>query len=309
MVSYKKALLSVNALLTFEAAARLKSFTAAARELGVSQAAVSRQIRLLEEEFDVALFQRGHRRVVPTAAGAVLGTTLNQCLETISDTVDIIRQRRGTDMLTVGATVASSHFWLLPRLSDFRDHHPDLRIRVVSQDAPFDLRAGEIDVLMRYGIPPFADGEVVATTADVVYPVASLRFAARLKPDLAVPDLLGLPLISSDAPEPSWIGWPEWFERAGVGRKTPPIALQFNHYTDGVSAALAGQGVALGWDLVVGRLVADGQLVRLTQAAVAPEATYNAVVPMRRHRNRAADAFGAWFRQALEDSAGEESLD
>lgn len=284
--------------MTFEAAFRLRGFTAAAAELGVSQAAVSRQIRLLEDEFGTSLFRRSHRRVEPTAAGSVLGATLNQCFETIRDTVDVVRQPRGAEHLRVGATVAFSHFWLLPRLSAFRDEHPDLKIRVVSQDSPFDLRTGEIDVLIRYGIPPFEDGHVVATTSDVVFPVCSPEFAARLRPDLTATDLLRLPLIGSDSPEPSWISWPEWFKSVGIQHKVPSLALQFSHYTDGISAALAGQGVALGWELVLERTMAEGQLVRLTDGVVAPTATYNAVVPLH-HRNPAADAFMAWIGKTL----------
>src|SRR5262249_38643406 len=145
MVPFRRALPSVNALVTFEAAARLKSFTAAARELGVTQAAVSRQIRLLEDDIGVALFQRGHRRVEPTPAAGVLGTTLSNCFQTIYDTMAVIRQPREAEALTVGATVAFSHFWLLPRLSAFRERHPDLPIRIISQDAAIDLASGEMD--------------------------------------------------------------------------------------------------------------------------------------------------------------------
>jgi LysR family glycine cleavage system transcriptional activator len=307
MVRFRRALPSVNALVTFEAAARLKSFTAAARELGVTQAAVSRQIRLLEDDFGVALFRRGHRRVEPTPAGGVLGTTLSSCFQTITETVAVIRQPQEAETLTVGATVAFSHFWLLPRLSAFRKQHPDLPIRIISQDAAFDIASGEIDVVMRYGIPPFADGEVVASATDVVYPVASASFAAGLDRPPTLQDLLAMPLIATDAWEPSWFSWGEWFERAGAGTVAPRIALRFSNYTDGIYAALAGQGVALGWDLQVARFVAARQLVRLTDAVVAPEASYSAVIPRGSRRSATADAFVTWVRQAPEHNSPEET--
>ena len=293
-MSFKRNLPSVNALVTLEAAMRLRSFTAAARELNVTQAAVSRQIRLLEDEFGIALFQRGHRRVEPTAAGEMLGTTMRQALEAVTETVELLRHAHEVQMLTVGATLAFSHFWLLPRLSNFREQHPELKIRIVSQDEPFDLRSGGIDVLMRFGVPPFPDGRVVVATHDRIFPVCSPAFAHSLRHPPALHDLPSLPLIGNDVPDASWMLWPDWFERVGVGRRSPRAALQFNHYTDGVAAALAGQGVALGWNLIVGGLIERGQLVRLGDEVEA-EGTYNAVLPHKRAASAAADAFVDWI--------------
>ena len=301
-MSFKKSMPSVNALVTLEAAVRLKSFTAAARELNVSQAAVSRQIRLLEDDFGQPLFRRGHRRVEPTSAGGVLGATLNRALEMISDTVDALRRPRATETLTVGATLAFSYFWLLPRLSSFRDMRPDLKIRVVSQDEPFDLRAGELDVLIRFGVPPFPDGRAVASSSDAVFPVCSPDFAARLKTRPSPEDLMSLPLIGNDAPDPCWMFWPDWFERAGLGRRTPRSALQFNHHTDAIAAAVAGQGVALGWNVILHDLLERRQLVPLTDG-IGVEATYNVLVPNRRRTSEAASAFVAWIASKLGEHA------
>ena len=301
-MSFKKSMPSVNALVTFEAAARLRSFTAAAREPNVSQAAVSRQIRLLEDDFGQPLFQRGHRRVEPTSAGGVLGATLNRALKMISETVEVLRQPRGTETLTVGATLAFSYFWLLPRLSGFRDMRPDLKIRVVSQDEPFDLGTGELDVLMRFGVPPFPDGRAVAASSDMVFPVCSPGFAARLPSKPGPGDMMSLPLIGSDAPDPCWMFWPDWFERAGLGRRMPRTALQFNHYTDAVAAAVAGQGVALGWNMILHDLLERRQLVPLTDG-IGVEATYNVLVPNRRRMGEAAAAFVAWIASKLGEHA------
>lgn len=297
-MSFKKSLPSVNALVTFEAAVRLKSFTAAARELNVSQAAVSRQIRLLEDDFGQPLFRRGHRRVEPTSAGAVLGATLNRALETIGETVEALRQPREAETLTVGATLAFSYFWLLPRLSSFRELRPDLKLRVVSQDEPFDLGTGELDVLMRFGVPPFPDGRAVVASGDTFFPVCSPDFAAHLASKPGPEGLMSLPLIGSDAPDPCWMSWPDWFERAGLGRRAPRVALHFNHYTDAVAAAVAGQGVALGWNVVLHDLLERRQLVPLTDG-IGVEATYNVLVPTRRRTSEAAAAFVAWIASEL----------
>jgi DNA-binding transcriptional LysR family regulator len=281
--------------MTFEAATRLKSFTAAARELNVSQAAVSRQIRLLENDFGQALFKRGHRRVEPTSAGAMLGNTLNSALDLISETVDSLRHTQGVEPLTIGSTLAFSYFWLLPRLSNFYETRSGLKIRVVSQDEPFDLRMRQVDIVIRFGVPPFSDGKTVAAVSDTFFPVCSPEFASRLKAPVRPEDLLSLPLIGSDAPDPSWMVWSDWFERAGLGRKNPRIAFQFNHYTDGIAAATAGQGVALGWNLILRDSLAKGQLVPLGEP-IASEGSYNVLVPDRRRTSEATEAFTTWIK-------------
>jgi DNA-binding transcriptional LysR family regulator len=284
--------------MTFEAAARLKSFTRAARELNVSQAAVSRQIRLLEDDFGEPLFKRGHRRVETTFAGDILGVTLNRALDMISETVDSLRSRQGIETLTIGSTVAFSYFWLLPRLTSFNEKHPGLKIRVVSQDEPFDLRANEVDVVIWFGIPPFLDGKTVKAVSDKVFPVASPGFATRFRLPLHPDVFQSMPLIGTDVSDPSWMTWQDWFERVDPGAKNPPIGLQFNHYTDAIAAAIAGQGVALGWNLILADFLAKGQLVRLAEP-IDSEATYNVLVPKTRRTSEATESFIKWLESTF----------
>jgi LysR family glycine cleavage system transcriptional activator len=301
-MSFKRNLPSIKALVTFEAAMRLRSFTAAARELNVTQAAVSRQIRVLEEEFGVPLFVRGHRRVEPTSAGAMLGLTLTQALDTITDGVTNLRRSRGGQSLTVGATLAISYFWLLPRLSRFREHQPELKIRVLSHDETFNLRATDLDIVIRYGVPPFPDGHTRISCSDNFFPVCSPAFAEGLGAMTSPNDLLSLPLISHDTPDPTWMQWSDWLERVGAGRRTPPAALQLNHHTDAIAAAVAGQGVALGWEMILHDLLAKRQLVRIGDRVKA-DATYNVVVP-NKQPNAATDSFVDWIAAMFAESAG-----
>ena len=300
-MSFRKRLPSLNALVTFEAAARLKSFTGAARELSVSQAAVSRQIRLLEDEFGQALFKRGHRRVQSTPAGETLSSTLNRALEMIGETVDSLRPQQNADALTVGTTLAVSYFWLLPRLSSFYETRPGVSLRVVSQDEPFDLRTDDIDVVMRFGAPPFVDAKTVASAGDTFFPVCSPDFARRQKSLLRPEDILTLPLIGCDMSDPLWMSWPDWCERVGLGRRVPRVVAQFNRYTDGIGAAIAGQGVALGWNLILGDLLTKGQLVPLAEP-IAAGGAYNVLVPHRRRTSAACAEFITWIQAMFSDS-------
>jgi len=182
MPHIRRRLPALGALVTFEAAARLGGFTAAAKEIGVTQAAVSRQVRALEDDLGARLFMRAHRRVELTAAGSVLALAVGQSLERIAETVDVIRQPEASVSLTVSATLAFSHFWLLPRLSSLLADHPEIKLRVLSQDLPVDLRDGTVDVALRYGRPPYRDGEVAASMSDEIFPVCSPSMLARLAP-------------------------------------------------------------------------------------------------------------------------------
>jgi LysR family transcriptional regulator, glycine cleavage system transcriptional activator len=296
-MAFRRSLPSIKALVTFEAAMRLRSFTAAGRELNVTQAAVSRQVRILEDLFETPLFIRGHRRVEPTQAGANLGLTLTQALDTMEAGVETLRQTRSGQDVTVGATLAISYFWLLPRLSRFRELHPDAKIRIVSQDEPFDLRSGGPDVVIRYGAPPFLDGRTLISRPDSLFPVCAPAFAERLPPNPSPADLIAFPLIGHDAPDPSWMRWPDWFERVGLGRRIPAMALQFNHHTDGVAAAVAGQGIMLGWEMILHDFLAKGQLVRIGEKLQA-DATYNVVLPTKRS-SPVAEVFAAWLVSVL----------
>jgi len=141
---------------------------------------------------------------------------------------------------------------------------------------------------------------------DVFFPVCSPEFAARVETPVAAEDLLSMPLIASDAPDPSRMFWPDWFERMGLGRKTPRIAFQFNRYTDGVAAAVAGQGVALGWSLVLQDFLAKGQLVPLMPPVVS-DGGYNVIVPSRRRTSETAKAFITWIEAILmEQTSGDQ---
>lgn len=303
MKPFRRALPSLNALMSFEAAARHGSFTAAARELGVTQAAVSRQVQLLEEDFGVLLFRRAHRKVELTAAGTLLAGTLNACFDRIRDTTELIRQPLPEDTLTVGATVAFSHYWLLPRIAEFRAANPTVTLRIVTQDAPFDLIADDVDVVVRYGSGTPRGGEVLASVADVVYPVAAPALRDRLPAAADLDRLRSCPLLGSDAPDRTWITWPAFFEAAGVKTVGLRPALHFSSYTDCIQAAVAGQGVALGWDFLLARLIETGQLMRVSDRAVRPEGGYQLIVAARR-RTEAAAAFVAWAERAFTRRSG-----
>lgn len=290
---------SLNALVVLEAAVRHRSFTAAAAELGVTQAAVSRQIAALEAQLGAPLFARRHRAVEPTPPCLMLASSLAIAFANIAESVEMVRSAKRHDAVTIGATLAFSTFWLLPRIGEFRQRYPSAQIRVVSQDSRLDLAAGEADVIVRFGVPPFDDGLVVASRADEVFPVCSPAYARALgEAGRDVADA-GVELIGQDVPERSWYSWADWFGRAGIGTRHALPRLSFSHYTEVLQAARDGHGVALGWAVLVQRFLDDGSLVRLGDTVVTAEGRYNVLVPLRRKVHPLRDIVVEWLAASL----------
>ncbi len=284
----------MTALIMLEAVLRRKSFTLAAGELGVTQAAVSRQIALLEEELGQPMFVRKHRAIDPTATCLVLGAALAQSFSNISDAIDAIKGA-AQDVVTLGATVAFSSFWLLPRLADFRAKNPGIQIRVVSQDAKIDLDSGAVDLAIRFGVPPFNDGTVIASRGDEIMLVCSPEYRDRraIGPLSATDEF-----IETDAEDRSWLSWGQWLAELGVHFDVKP-SLRFSHYTETIFAARAGQGVALGWATLVQTFLDDGTLVALDETRLSPEGRYNVLLPLKSRRTVAIDRASSWLTAAL----------
>ncbi|MBX5166230.1 MULTISPECIES: LysR substrate-binding domain-containing protein [unclassified Rhizobium] len=293
-MQFRRRLPSLTALVTLEAVLRRKSFTLAASELGVTQAAVSRQIAVLEEEFGQPLFVRKHRAIEPTAACVTLGATLAKSFADIAESVEAI-QSHGQDVVTIGATVAFSSFWLLPRLAEFRRANPGILVRVISQDSPIALHGGEVDVAIRYGLPPFSDGTVIASRGDVISPVCSPDYLRRRgNGPLGSAD----EFIETDVLDRSWYSWAQWISLAGANIAMKP-SLRFSHYTETIAAARAGQGIALGWRMLVGTFLEDGTLVQADSGELAAEGRYNVIVPVKAKRSNARDLAAAWLTASL----------
>lgn len=311
MANLRRSIPSMSTLATFEAAARLGSFTQAAAELGVTQAAVSRQIKVLENELNAGLFLRQHRKVVLTPAGTALAGTVTGAFTNIAEMIETIRRPQSDDTVSVGATLAFSHFWILPRLSAFRARHPEIRLKLVADDRTTDLRRDRLDVCIRFDRPPFADGESIASQPDTVFPVCSPLLLKRLGLEPETANIARMPLIASDNVNPVWLSWRSWAQRVGLGPEyalaSDRSALRFNHYTDSVEAAVSGEGVALGWaNLLSGHLNA-GRLVRLGTHSITTDAQYHALVPLGRPPTAATNHFLDWLGGQFATRTGPET--
>ena len=302
MVALRRNVSSLNLLATFEAAARLGSFTLASAELGVTQAAVSQQIKTLERELNTPLFTRAHRRVGLTPAGRALAGVVGTSFTAMSDVIDTIRRPELPDTVALGVTLAFNQFWLMPRLPDFRARHPNIRLRLVADDAAMDLRHARLDVAVRYGKPPFEDAVSHGARAEIAFPVASPTLFTRLglAPETPLEDL---PLIACDIVNPAWMPWRAWARARQLGpaleRRADQSQLRFNHYSDTVQAALNGEGVTMGWDVLLSDHLREGRLVRIGGDTVVPEAQYHIATPLGQRASATCQALIDWLKAHL----------
>ncbi|WP_281353947.1 LysR substrate-binding domain-containing protein [Mesorhizobium zhangyense] len=264
---------SLAALFAFEAAGRHLSVTAAAREMGVSQSAVSKQIAALEAEVGAPLFTRHHREIRLTWKGEELLKVTSASLSAMASMLRNIRERSIDKVVTIGASMTLSHFWLLPKLPQFRDSHPEVTIRVVSQETPVPLEDGAVDMVIRFGSGDWTDGRVQPLMKSRIQVMATRRLIERYGPIETAGDVLRLPLIAYDAIDESWTSWNDWAHEAGIDAVAPP-ALSFNRYWDALQAAAAGQGALLVWSGLTGGIEENGILVPLPGPALIPRGDF-----------------------------------
>jgi DNA-binding transcriptional LysR family regulator len=290
MTSLKRELPPLNALVTFEAAARLASFTRAAAELNVSQAAVSRQIARLEQQLGTRLFHRGHRRLELTGAGRRLQESVSAGLGEIGRGVRRVRMSTDEPPVTLSATIAFATYWLMPRVHAFRERHPELDVRILAGDQELDPTADDVDIAICYGDDTVPAGQQrTLLGAERVVPVCSPDYRDR-HPELTGASPADLPRQSLLHLDPEhWnrlhgvvIDWPVWLEHYGVSLPGGLHGIRLNNSPMLIDAVLAGQGIGLGWRPVVDDLLAAGRIVPAVDATLETPRGYYAAVAAER---------------------------
>lgn len=231
-------------LSAFEAAARLASFTAAARELGSTQPAVSQRVVQLEEDLGTPLFERGRRGVTLTEDGTRLFAAVRQSLDALRAATADIRSRRANGTFTLVTDFGFATYWLMPRLDDLKRAMPGVDVRVVtSQD--IDPQREHADVAILFGAGDWPGCTSTRLFQEHVTPVCSPAFRTA-HADIARPaDLLRAPLLHVQPTRPErWLAWRDWFDAHGLAAPPEPHGLTFNSYSLVIQAALMNQGVA-----------------------------------------------------------------
>ena len=292
----QKPLPPLTSLRAFEAAARLSSFTRAARELHVTPAAISHQIRGLESLLGVELFRRGSRRLVLTDQGQVAAMHLRDGFERLARGVGVLRGNPRPGELTVGATPSFASRWLVPRLPRFARRAPGIGLRVRTQTRPFDLDQDDVDVAIRFGRGGFEGAAADALFGEFVTPVASLGLL-RSHNVRRPADLARVPFIHDDsmrrAGRPP--GWAEWFRAAGLRGIETAGGLHFDDGHLALQAAEAGQGIALGRLVYAADNLSKGSLRAPFPQVIELDLHYYLLVPDSRTGEPAIAGFRAWL--------------
>jgi LysR family glycine cleavage system transcriptional activator len=291
-------------LRAFEAAARRMSFKRAAAELGVTPTAISHQIKLLERHCGQPLFRRRPRPLALTWAGEQLFPVIRDGLESFSEALSTVRAGGASGRLRITATNAFAARWLVPRLPRWREAYPRLKLDIIGTDTGLDLKAGEVDVAIRYAVKPPADGIATELIRDKFYVVASPRLVGSSRRMLGPAELARLPLIEAEWPptDSNAPNWRRWQRAARARHKTIPdlsslTSLSFREELHAIEAAAGGQGVAICSDVLIASELACGALVPVSRITLPGYGFY--IVYRKGHPKLVAiKAFITWIRSA-----------
>jgi LysR family transcriptional regulator, regulator of gene expression of beta-lactamase len=283
----------LNALRAFEASARHLSFTKAGSELHVTQAAVSHQIKSLEEILGVRLFRRLPRGLALTDEGQALIPVLEESFDRIHATLDRFENGHFREVVTVGAVGTFALGWLLPRLAAFRAAHPYIDLRLLTNNNRVDLAGEGLDYAIRFGDGSWHGTDATLLLAAPLSPVAAPEIAARLR---CPADLAGEMLLRSYRADE----WTRWFAVAGLDIPAPRGTI-FDSSIAMADTAAQGLGVALVPTRMFRRDLDSGRLVRPFAFEIAAGAYWLTQLKSRR-TNPAMQIFRTWLLETLPEA-------
>lgn len=295
MHNLRRALPSPMSLIVFEAAGRLLNFTRTGVELGMSQAAVSKQVRTLEEHLGVTLIQRRNRTLKLTSKGTTLHRAVTAGLGQIADAVYEVQPNSHESQVSVTTTIALASTWLMGRIAKFRAAHPGIDLRIIASDSISDLGAEGIDVAIRYGMGEWPNVMPEKLFEIELFPVCSPAYLSLYTPPADPKDLLEHTLLHVDEPNSQDADWAVWMD--AVGNPTGPLkgGLRFNNYPLLIQAALDGQGIALGWGHLIDELLEKKALVRVLPITLWLKPAFYVALPNDVTLRSEVDQFRKWI--------------
>lgn len=296
MQSLKRLLPSASALVVFEAAGRHENFSRAAEELTMTQAAVSYAVRTLESQLGVQLFHRSHRAVALTETGARFHADVSAGLARIQKSAEQIRAKGRETNVTLSASSAFASMWVLPRIPKLREDLPEIDLRIHASVRDLELDEEGIPLGIRGGDPATWPNYHAALLApEVVNAVASPAFIDQHGMPDTMAALAQLRLIHLEEPARVACDWKEWFESAGYEYRPQSRPLTINDYVLVIQAALAGEGVALGWQHLIERQMASGALVPVSSHVFETGTDFYVIWPRSRELSLPARKVRDWL--------------
>lgn len=291
---------SLDLIRGFEAAARHMSFTRAAAELHVTQSAVSRQIKTLEDHLDTQLFTRLNRALKLTAAGEALYVTAQSVMRQIEDATMRLAARGDDRLLTVTTTISFASLWLVPRLARFRKIQPGIDVRLAATNDTVNLERDRIDVAIRFMEPRAAPAGALSLSGEEVFPVCSPALLRdRARPLKKPADLARHVMLHYDDPAGQWpwLNWNQWLDAFNLAELKPAGIAHYSHYDQMIQAAIEGEGVALGRTPLVMRFLKNGTLVAPFKDRVAGTREYFIIAAPHAAARPQVRHFVAWLQR------------
>jgi LysR family glycine cleavage system transcriptional activator len=261
-------------LIAFEAAARLLSFTRAGEELHLSQAAISQQIRGLEQNLQVKLFTRSHRAVQLTNEGREYQHTVVAILKQLAGATMDIQNVEFSRQLVIGCDQSFATQWLSPRIPELRLLMPDVSLRIIASDDYRESLGSDVQVAVLHGDGLWPGFQATRLFDEEVFPVCSPGFDYDLASQDWVKWLLQAQLIDLADSHWNWMNWRLWLSGNNIDQPLANRNLQINSYPLVIDAACTGQGVALGWRYLVDDLIAQGRLLRPLEQSLKTDLGY-----------------------------------
>jgi len=279
-------------LQAFEAAARHGNFTKAAAELHLTQSAVSRQVRTLEAQLGVPLFERSRQRVHLSVAGRQILPGVQRLLVQSEDLVVKARSAGdGSARLSIASLPTFCNRWLMPRLPQFLAARPGMTVEITTRSAPFDLQDADVDLAIHYGQPVWANATCTYLCSEVILPVAAPALVRRGEAR-APSDLRALPLLHL-ATRPTL--WAEWFRLSGTSDDGAYRGSRFDQFSTVIEAALGGLGVALLPSYLIETELASGALQTVFDQPLTTDNSYYVVLPEGKRQGSAGLELQEWL--------------
>ncbi|HEY3635645.1 MAG TPA: LysR substrate-binding domain-containing protein [Caldimonas sp.] len=296
----------LESLVAFESAARHLSFTRAADEIALTQSAISRQIQALESRLGATLFRRLHRALALTDDGRTLQLAVVDALVRLDRATRDIRRAERVKTVVLTTTAGFAGLWLIPRLAGFVAAHPGVDVRISTGNEVVNLERDGVDVAVRYRpVDAALPAGAVPLFGETVYPVCSPKLRASKHAPLKQPaDLAHHILLRMESGNSSQLmDWDLWLHALGLADLKPAGMLHFSSYDQLISAAIAGQGIALGRMPLIERVLAEKKLVAPFSRTVASPRSYCVIVSTASSGKPEVRAFVDWLAATAAPSA------
>ncbi len=289
-------------LKAFDAVARHNGISRAASEENISQSAISQSVSQLEQWVETRLLDRTLRPATLTEQGKSLHRVVTEAFTRVAQEVEELRMiRRGArKSITISCNLGFATYWLMPRLSEFSQLHPDVTLNVMTTyQGAAEIQSG-VDVAIRFGDGRWPDGVGEPLFHEVLVPTCSSAFLERNGLVDGPEDLANYNLIYVNTTDPYWPNWADYFEHFGLASPARSNSSHFSNYVQAVQSTLAGEGIMLGWRSVIGDLVSTRQLVAAVNAPVELTSGYHILQSHQARTKKMVQNFVLWLRGIVE---------